>query len=536
MDTLTISTLWSIHTKDNPWSTITWSAHLIDFYMEWERRRLLIDFGMLTGSEITKALNYDLPIDPTTNKQLDPQSIDTVIATHTHADHIGRIPMLVGRWFNKTIRMTEQSWSVFKPIMEDSLNVQEIEYKKLYERAKPMRKNYRKNIANPHLMWWVIDKKQHHALMKWLTENLLALQKPFFTAEELHDTTKLIKTMPYSTSTSQHIFNLFSDTNAIQGQFINAGHIFGSSMALITIKHPTKEKVFSILRWGDMGRMNNRIYGEAPTLQGIYDNPIDLLAIETTYWGRDPHPDIHTQTQKMFTFINEIFQKWWSTVIPCFTQTRFQEMSLYLKQAIKDKKLPHTTKIIMDSPLALEIGKQMNMYHEDDKKDGHIIRSSWKDTLKYFLEGWWDNLIFLVSWGVLQWWTVMKLIHYIDQSNSQRLIDFNLDQAEKSWIILSWFLPEWSLWDKITKNPQLYNFLKVIFSAHTDHPWIVDFVSNTNWQSGVKLSPNWSVYLMHWEIGGMQAVKESLLKTKVLPDGRQIIIPSNNKSSYQFTL
>ncbi|MBP7008128.1 hypothetical protein KBB05_05490 [Patescibacteria group bacterium] len=51
-------------------------------------------------------------------------------------------------------------------------------------------------------------------------------------------------------------------------------------------------------------------------------------------------------------------------------------MSLYLKQAIKDKKLPHTTKIIMDSPLALEIGKQMNMYHEDDKKDGHIIRSS----------------------------------------------------------------------------------------------------------------------------------------------------------------
>ncbi|MBP7008130.1 MBL fold metallo-hydrolase [Patescibacteria group bacterium] len=52
---------------------------------------------MLTGSEITKALNYDLPIDPTTNKQLDPQSIDTVIATHTHADHIGRIPMLVGR-------------------------------------------------------------------------------------------------------------------------------------------------------------------------------------------------------------------------------------------------------------------------------------------------------------------------------------------------------------------------------------------------------------------------------------------------------
>ena len=68
--------------------TVTGSCHLL----EMGRRRILIDCGMVQGSR-------DVARDNAMPFGFDPASIDTVLLTHAHLDHCGRLPLLVNRGF-----------------------------------------------------------------------------------------------------------------------------------------------------------------------------------------------------------------------------------------------------------------------------------------------------------------------------------------------------------------------------------------------------------------------------------------------------
>src|SRR6185312_1600647 len=70
------------------------------FLLDTGGAKILIDCGLFQGRKEAEASNW-------TEFPYDPASIDYLINTHAHIDHIGRIPFLVKRGFKGKIISTE---------------------------------------------------------------------------------------------------------------------------------------------------------------------------------------------------------------------------------------------------------------------------------------------------------------------------------------------------------------------------------------------------------------------------------------------
>lgn len=75
---------------------------------------VLIDCGLFQGSEADRPLNeFSFPID----------TIDALIVTHCHIDHVGRIPWLIAAGFKGPIYCTEPTAQLLPLVLEDALGI-----------------------------------------------------------------------------------------------------------------------------------------------------------------------------------------------------------------------------------------------------------------------------------------------------------------------------------------------------------------------------------------------------------------------------
>ncbi|HWS78511.1 MAG TPA: MBL fold metallo-hydrolase, partial [Thermomonas sp.] len=89
---------------------VTGSLHLVEAAGKpGDPKRVLLDCGMCQGSREMEASNADpFPFDVA--------SIDALVVSHAHIDHIGRIPLLVKRGFRGPI-FAQQATAELMPIM-----------------------------------------------------------------------------------------------------------------------------------------------------------------------------------------------------------------------------------------------------------------------------------------------------------------------------------------------------------------------------------------------------------------------------------
>src|SRR6188472_1343896 len=88
---------------------VTGSMHLL----EAAGARILLDAGLFQGRRAdSRDLNAHLPFDA--------RRIDAVIVSHAHIDHIGRLPLLVGRGFHGPIYTTPASRDLSAVMLPDA--------------------------------------------------------------------------------------------------------------------------------------------------------------------------------------------------------------------------------------------------------------------------------------------------------------------------------------------------------------------------------------------------------------------------------
>ena len=296
------------------------------FLLETSEKNILIDCGMFQGLKELRELNWsDLPINV--------KSIDVVLLTHGHLDHVGYLPRLVKQGFTGKIVGTAPTLAIAEIILKDSAKIHEEDAKK----------------ANKEKYT-----KHHPAL-------------PFYTKLEAE------KTVTYFQVEMPDKWISLSENITYRFQY--NGHIIGATFIELDING--KRFVFS----GDIGRPNDYLLDDPKKPEWA-----DFLFIESTY-GNKLHP-IYDVEEKLSQLVKETIYKKGNLIIPSFAVERLQTLMYLLWTLYKKNKIPNIP-IFIDSPMGnnvLEVFKRFPKWHKLSNQDynnmcNHVnIIESYKET------------------------------------------------------------------------------------------------------------------------------------------------------------
>lgn len=255
-----------------------------NFLLECGGLKILIDCGLIQGSsfapeENRKSFDYE------------PSSIDFLLVTHAHLDHIGRIPKLIRDGFKGFIYSTEITKEISELMFVDALSLLQTE-----ESKSGLEKLYDKNDVSGALNLW--------------------------------------KGINY--------YENIDLGNGINFSLKDAGHILGS--AIIEVERNGKKVVFS----GDLGNSPSPLLKDTDKLEGA-----DYLVIESVYGDKEHEPK-SLKDKKLGDLIRDTIKKGGEVVIPAFSLERTQNILYSLNNLIEEGEIP-SVPVFLDSPLAIKV-------------------------------------------------------------------------------------------------------------------------------------------------------------------------------------
>ncbi len=159
-------------------------------------------------------------------------------------------------------------------------------------------------------------------ILRYLIMDMMKLSGPFLPYEEheLHEMLNNIISVDYGDSLK------ISDVNI---KILNAGHVPGSCMFLLNFKG------FKVLYTGDMNSIETRLIHSANIDDIMFECPIDLLIIESTYGNRS-HDDRKLAEKTFVSSILDVLENNGLVLIPAFAYGRAQEILCILYKYLKD--------------------------------------------------------------------------------------------------------------------------------------------------------------------------------------------------------
>lgn len=267
------------------------------YHVQTDAASLLVDFGMFQGIPNVEDHNHVPP-------RLDLQRLDTVLVTHAHLDHTGRLPLLPRHGFAGPVRATPATLELMQLVLTDSAKVQAQDIERVN------RKRQRAGAAATAPLYTAGD-----------VQALMALGQPV----PYHD--------PVQVAPGMH------------ARFVEAGHILGSTSIQLCVREQGMEKV--VVFSGDLGPKGAPMLRDAEPFHRA-----DVVFLESTYGDRDHKPLPETVAELVEILKTAIAGKG-KILVPTFAVGRAQVLLTLLGCLFRQGTLPRFP-IYLDSPMAIE--------------------------------------------------------------------------------------------------------------------------------------------------------------------------------------
>jgi Cft2 family RNA processing exonuclease len=241
------------------------------YYLEAAGQRLVLDCGMHPKEEGEEALpNF---------RALGDRSLDAIVISHSHLDHIGTLPVLMRRQPDARIFMTEATAEIGSALLHNSVSVM-------------MRQREEIGVSIYPLF---THKETDRATGRW---RWCPMSQPFTLSGE--------RARPGE------------DVAGITAEFVDAGHVLGAAGVILRAEGRT------IFYTGDVNFDDQTITRGAT----FPESGIDVLVIETTR-GDSPLPEGFTRAaeeRRLAEAINRVFARGGCVLIPVFALGKTQEV------------------------------------------------------------------------------------------------------------------------------------------------------------------------------------------------------------------
>jgi len=256
-----------------------------NFLIESDNGKVLVDCGIEQGADLVEEHIYGpFPYEVAT--------IDALVVTHSHLDHVGRIPKLVKDGFNGKIYMTPPTRDLALLILLDSVSI-------------------------------LAEEARHKGI------------EPLFAVEDVETAFSLVETLDY------HVEKDVAP--GISAYLRNTGHILGSASVRLTGADGT-----TIVLTGDIGNSPSPLL---PDWEPVPD--ADALVMESVYGDR-AHPAHTDRVGILRDTLKRAIERGGTILIPAFSLERTQLMLYELSNFFSAKELPDIP-VFLDSPLAIKV-------------------------------------------------------------------------------------------------------------------------------------------------------------------------------------
>lgn len=326
---------------------VTGSMHLIGS----EETRILLDCGMFQGHrKEAREKNLVLPIDP--------GEVSSVVLSHAHIDHSGRLPLFCAKGtFVGQIMCTAATRDVCEYLLLDAAHIQESDAEYLnYKAVRNVLSQMKDDKVYGSDIRAFLKKNRYELNTAHINEIghrlKLELTEPLFTIANAENATSMLHGYPYGTEVK-----VGANMTAVQ---YNAGHILGSAITFIRVTEGDRSKVIAFS--GDLGRFGKPIIQDPQTVFPPHLQEIDLMIMESTYGNREhgPTDEIKPKLQRI---INETIAGGGTLLIPTFAFGRAQELIYFIHELCAGRDVP-SVPVYVDSPLANNITKVFGEHPE----------------------------------------------------------------------------------------------------------------------------------------------------------------------------